>query len=226
MVVVESQHFKVVHAVAESAVLKSSGFESGSGRRFVIIEREPVEFGAQCCLKFQMWVDVPYGLAVHAEQIFFGFIEVLIDIPVRIHVVGIHAVPVGIFAVGSLIGLQPFLVVGGGKGHQVFTDIGLAVAQCRTVLHVFPCIVDAEIQVYLSCRRIGAQVENVTAHVRLGNNVFIAHIRIGKANSGFSAVHTYDGGVGGGDTRAEEVGRIVGDNEERAFYAVEILQHV
>lgn len=111
--------------------------------------------------------------------------------------------------------MQPFLVVGGGKGHQVFTDIGLAVAQCRTVLHVFPCIVDAEIQVYLSCRRIGAQVENVTAHVSLGNNVFIAHVRIGKANSGFSAVHTYDGGVGGGDTRAEEVGRIVGDNEER-----------
>lgn len=40
--------------------------------------------------------------------------------------------------------------------------------------------------------------------MRLGNNVFIAHIRIGKANSGFSAVHTYDGGVGGGDTCAEE----------------------
>ena len=104
MVVVESQHFKVVHAVAESAVLKSSGFESGSGRRFVIIEREPVEFGAQRCLKFQMLVNVPYSFAIHAEQVLLGFIEVLIDIPVRIHVVGVHTVPVGIFAVGSLIG--------------------------------------------------------------------------------------------------------------------------
>ena len=150
MVVVESQRFKVVHAVAESTVLKSSGFESGSGRRFVIIEREPVEFGTQRCLKFQMWVDVPYGLAVHAEQVFLGFVEVLIDIPVRIQVVGVHAVAGGRFAVGSLIGVETFLVVGGGKSHQVLTDIVLAVAHRPTVLHVVTSIVETEIQVYRS----------------------------------------------------------------------------
>lgn len=74
--VVESQRFKVVHAVAESTVLKSSASNPGVVGA-VIIEREPVEFGTQRCLKFQMWVDVPYGLAVHAEQVFLDLLKFL-----------------------------------------------------------------------------------------------------------------------------------------------------
>lgn len=145
MVVVENQYFEVIHAVAEDVVLESLGFKSGSGRYFIVIEREPVELGAQRCLKFRVWVNIPYDLAVRAEQIFLGFIEVPIDIPVRIYVVEVHVVPAGILAVGSLVGLQSFLVVSGGKGYQVFTDTGPAIAQSRTVPHIFPCIIGAEI---------------------------------------------------------------------------------
>ena len=225
-IVVKSQQFEVVHTVAEVTVLQVTGFVSRSCRCLEIFENEVVQFGTDGTLQFQVLVDVPDSFTVETELVFLRIVGVFVNIPVWIHVVRVHTVPVRVLSVFILIGLQPFLIVGSGQCHQVLSDIRLAVAQCRTVLYNLTSIVGTEVYVDFSKTGIGTQVENITAHVRLRDNILVSHVGIGEAYTGMTAVGADDSRICSGKTCTEKGRCIVWNNQVGAFYAVEVFQHV
>ncbi len=170
--------------------------------------------------------DVIDRRSVQAEQILIGVVGILVYVPVRIYIIGVHAVPVGIFSVGILICTQPALVVGGCKSHEILADIRLAVAQSRTVLYILVGIVYGEVKVDSAQRRIGPQVEDVTAHVSFGHNILVAHIGESEAYACVARVRRYCDSVVGRKTGSEESGCIVRDYKIRTLNAVEVAKHV
>ena len=123
-----------------------------------------------------MVADVPDGLGGQSEHILGRGVLVLVEVPVWVLVILVIAVPVSIVAIGGLVVLQPCLVVGAGQRHQVLAHVALRVAQCGAVLHVLTSVVSREVEVYGACRRGDAQVEVVAAHVRVGQDVLVAHV--------------------------------------------------
>ena len=206
--------------------MQTTGLEARRCGCLEVIECKPVEVGAEGSLKAEVLGDIPYALTRETDNVLVGVVEVLIKIPIGIDIVRIHAIPVGIVAVLILIGPEPCLVVGGGEGHEVLAHVRLAVAEGRAVLDILAGVVGAEVEVHLAHGGVGTQVEDVAAHVRLRHDVLVAHVGEGEADARLTIVHAHDGGVGGRETRAEETGGIVGDDEVGTLHTIEIFQHV
>ena len=173
-----------------------------------------------------MFVDVvAYQCRTH-ELIFSRFIGHFVEHPVRVEVPYVPSVPVVVVAVGIFVVVaQPFLVVGRCQRHQVLGRVGTVVRQCGTVLYVFTGVSHLEVEVYfLVDGRVGTQVQRITAHLRVGENVFVAHVRISGADTRVIFHGADNDGVGGGHTGSEETVDIIGNDHIRAGHSVEIRQ--
>ena len=168
--------------------------------------------------------DIIYDLSVHAEQIFVRLVFILIDVPVGVHVVGIHSVPVLVLTFGGLVVLEPRLIVGGRERHEVLSYVRFVVTQRRAVLHILVNIVHVEVEIHRTETCVGTQVESVTAHVGVRQNILVTHIRIGETNTRLAGVHRYHSGVVGRQTQFEEVRCVVGNDQERMFLSVEVTK--
>ena len=87
------------------------------------------------------------------------------------------------------------------------------------------CVVDIEVQVNRTDRCVGTQCQHVTAHVRVRQDVFVAHIRISETNTRLAGVHRYNSRIRGCQTELEEVRRVVRDNLEGVLLTVIVTQH-
>ena len=169
--------------------------------------------------------NVINNLSVHTEQVFVRLVFILIDIPIGVHVIGIHTVPVLVLSVGSLVVLEPSLVIRSSEGHEVFADIGFVISKSRTVLYILMHVVDIEIEIYGSEGCVSTQGQGITTHVRVRENVPVTHIGVRKTQPGLARVHGDDRGIIGGETHLEEISRVIGNNEEGVFLTVIITQH-
>ena len=167
--------------------------------------------------------NVPNSFSSKTEYVFCCCVLVLIKIPVRILVILVVTVPVCIIAFASLVVLQPFLIISAGQRHQVFTYVALRVTQCRTVLYILTGVVGGEVEVNRTCRSGNTQVEVVTAHVSVRQNVLVAHVCYAETNTRLTRVNRQNSGVLGGKTRAEETAGVVWIHQERTLYTVKVL---
>ena len=170
-----------------------------------------------------MLVDVPYSLSGKAEHVFFRGVAVLVEVPIRVFVILVVAVPVLVVAVGILVVFEPSLVICAGECHEVFADVALRVSECWTVFHIFACVVCGEVKVNWTRRSVYAEVEVIAAHVSVWQDVLVAHVGEREAHASLTRVDREDGRVLRGETRAEEVRRVVRMHHKRVFLAVEIL---
>ena len=114
------------------------------------MEVHVVDVGTDGSLYLQVAVDIIDSLCGEAEHVLVRLVAVLVEIPVWVAVILVETVPVGIIAVGGLVVLQPCLIVGVGKSHEVLAHITLRVAKCRTVFNVLAGIVGGEVEVNFS----------------------------------------------------------------------------
>ena len=155
---------------------KLSGRSSWSCLGDEVLEVHAVDVGTDGTLQLEVLVDVPDGLTRKTEHVLVGCIAVLIEIPVWVLVILVVTIPVGVVAVGILIVLQPSLVEGTRQGHEVLTHVALRVTKGRTVLYLLTSIVGGEVEVNRTCRGIHTEVEVVTTHVGIWQDILIAHI--------------------------------------------------
>ena len=179
----------------ELALLQVSGFIPRSRGSLVVLEIEPAHLSSGRTLDLKVRGNVPCHGTMKTEKVLHGQVGVLVHVPVRIDIVRVHSVPVRIFAVLVLVCPKPLLVVCRGESHQVLSYIRLAVSQSRTVLHVLAGIVRREVKVHLAYRGIGPEIEHIPAHIRLRNNIPVAHIRHRKTYSGISGVRRHGNGI-------------------------------
>ena len=86
-------------------------------------------------------------------------------------------------------------------------------------------VVDVKVQIHGTERGIRTEIQGITTHVRVREDILITHIGIGEADTGLAGVHRNDRGVGGRQTELEEVRRVIRDDEERMLTAVVVTQH-
>ncbi|MPM44306.1 hypothetical protein SDC9_90984 [bioreactor metagenome] len=118
------------------------------------------------------------------------------------------------------------MVIRSGQCHQVLTNVRLAITQCRTILHILARVVSTEVKVNISQRSIGTQVKNITTHVSLWYNIFVAHVSISKSHTCIAIGCTDNSGVTCGKSCTEELRGIIGYDKIRTFNSIKILQHV
>jgi len=166
-----------------------------SGRSFwrclgdEVFEVHAVDVGTNSTLQLEVLVDVPDGLTRKTEHVLVGCIAVLIEIPVWILVIRIGTIPFEVVAIGILIVLQPSLVVGTHQGHEVLTHVALRVTKGRTVLYLLTSIVGGEVEVNRTSRGIHTEVEVVTTHIGIWQDILVAHIRNREAHTRLTGIY-------------------------------------
>ena len=173
-----------------------------------------------------MLVDiVAYQCRTH-EFVLSRFVRHFVEHPVRVKVPYVASVPVVVVAVGVLVVVaQPFLVVGCCQRHQVLRRIGAVVGQGGTVLYVLAGVGHFEVEVYLFVYRgVGTQVQSVAAHLRIGKNVLVAHIRVSGADTRIVFHRADNDCIRRSHTGSEETVDIIGNDYIRAGHSVEISQ--
>ena len=203
-----------------------TGSLTWSGLGNILLEIHVVDIRTDGTLQLQVVGNVPNGLTCEAIDIFLRCITILIQIPIGVLVILVVTVPVGVVTIAGLVVLQPSLIVGTSKGHQVLTDVALRVTQCRTVLYILMGVVGRKIKVNRTCRSIDTQIEVITTHVSIGKNVLVSHVCHREANTCFTRIHRENSCVLGGKTCAEEVGDIVLIHLERTLHAIEIFHQL
>ena len=124
---VDTEKLSVQHAVVEEAVLQTACFIARSSRVLEVRELEAVQLRTYSRLNLQLRNDVIHNLSVHTEQVLVRLVAILIDIPIRIHIIRVHTVPILVFTVLVLVVLKPSLIIGRSQCHQVLTNIRLIV---------------------------------------------------------------------------------------------------
>ena len=147
-IVVKSKYFSIKSLVFKLLIDKLAGRSARGSTGNVLFEGHIVHVCTYGTLDLEMLSDIPHSLTCKTEDILHGGIPVLVKVPVRILVVLVVSVPVSIVTFGSLIVLEPLLVVCSGKSHEVLSCIALGVAESRTVEHIFACIIGSKVKVY------------------------------------------------------------------------------
>ena len=204
---------------------KLSGRSTWSCLGDEVLEVHVVDVGTDGTLQLEVFVDVPDGLTRKTEHVLVGCIAVLIEIPVWVLVILVVTIPVGIVAVGILIVLQPSLVVGTRQGHEVLTHVALGISKGRTILYLLTSIVGGEVEINRTCGGINTEVEVVTTHIGVRQDVLVAHIGNRETHTRLTGINREDGRVLSGETCAEEIGGVVRVHQEWTLLAIEILEH-
>ena len=169
-----------------------------------------------------MLVHVPYCLTCQSEHILVGCVLVLIQIPVWVLVILVITVPVSVSTISILIVLQPFLVIGTCKRHEVLAHVALRIAKSRTVVHTLVSVVGCEVEIHRTNACIDTEVEVIAVHVCVRQNVAVTHICHREADACLATIHREYGGILCRETSTEEVGSIVGVHIEWMYRTVEI----
>ena len=189
LIVIECQQFGIQCAVIKFHILQLSCLLTRCGAADEILERHEVHIGTDSTLQLQMLSDIPDGLTSKTEHILTSGVLVLVQIPIRVLVILVVTIPVGIVTILGLVVLQPSLIVSTSQCHEVLTDIALRVAQCRTVLNILASIVGCEVEINRTCRCVYTQVEVITTHVCIRQNVLVTHIGNAETNTCLTRVN-------------------------------------